>query len=75
MYHFEVLQELQFSVYDIDSKNPSLDAHDLLGNCQTTLGQVSRMVNSMSVSSVSINLSLLLLSFNSLFHRELSLYR
>lgn len=39
-YHFEVQQELRFSVYDVDNKSTSLENHDFLGNCTTTLGQV-----------------------------------
>lgn len=40
VYHFEVLQELKFSVYDVDSESPSLESHDFLGSCNATLGQV-----------------------------------
>ncbi|XKL62190.1 hypothetical protein PGB90_002023 [Kerria lacca] len=39
-YHFEVLQELKFSVYDIDSNNTNVETHDFLGSCTTTLGQI-----------------------------------
>lgn len=44
-YHFEVLQELKFSVYDVDSKSTNLNDHDFLGSCTTTLGQVSCLEN------------------------------
>ncbi|XP_065221686.1 copine-8-like [Planococcus citri] len=39
-YHFEVLQELKFSVYDVDNNSSNLNDHDFLGSCTTTLGQL-----------------------------------
>lgn len=42
-YRFEESQYLKFEVYDIDSKNvTNLKEHDFIGQCVTTLGQVSQ---------------------------------
>ncbi|XP_028392485.1 copine-3-like isoform X2 [Dendronephthya gigantea] len=39
-YHFEELQKLKFSVYDIDDPKENLSKADFLGNLETTLGQL-----------------------------------
>lgn len=39
-YRFEEQQKLKFKIYDIDSHNPVLDAHDFLGEADCTLGQI-----------------------------------
>ncbi|KAK7603007.1 hypothetical protein V9T40_003006 [Parthenolecanium corni] len=39
-YHFELMQELKFNVYDVDSNDSNLESHDFLGSCSTTLGQI-----------------------------------
>lgn len=39
-YHFEEVQKLLFSVYDIDDKYNDINKGDFLGKCECTLGQV-----------------------------------
>ncbi|XP_076063953.1 copine-8-like [Oratosquilla oratoria] len=39
-YHFEEIQKLRFSLYDLDSNNPDLSNHDFLGSMECTLGQL-----------------------------------
>jgi hypothetical protein len=39
-YHFEELQKLKFSVYDIDDPKSNLKKADFLGELESTLGQV-----------------------------------
>lgn len=39
-YHFEELQKLKFSVYDIDDVRENLSKADFLGEMECTLGQV-----------------------------------
>ncbi|XP_076470545.1 copine-3-like [Babylonia areolata] len=39
-YHFEKVQKLKISVYDVDSADTSLRHDDFLGEVETTLGQV-----------------------------------
>eukprot|EP00094_Tigriopus_californicus_P005011 TCALIF_04825-PA protein Name:"Similar to Gusb Beta-glucuronidase (Mus musculus)" AED:0.10 eAED:0.10 QI:0/0/0/0.71/1/1/7/0/1725 len=39
-YSFEERQEVKFEVYDWDQDSRNLSAHDFLGRCQTTLGQI-----------------------------------
>ena len=39
-YHFEELQKLKFSVYDIDDPKANLNKADFLGEIECTLGQV-----------------------------------
>ena len=39
-YRFEEHQKLKFKIYDIDSRNPVLDAHDFLGEADCSLGQI-----------------------------------
>uniref|UniRef100_A0AAR2JSL4 C2 domain-containing protein n=1 Tax=Pygocentrus nattereri TaxID=42514 RepID=A0AAR2JSL4_PYGNA len=39
-YHFEVVQKLRFSLYDIDNKTIDLSDDDFLGELECTLGQV-----------------------------------
>lgn len=39
-YRFEEQQNLLFKIYDIDSRNPVLDAHDFLGEAECSLGQI-----------------------------------
>lgn len=44
-YRFEEHQKLKFKIYDIDSHNPVLDAHDFLGEADCSLGQIVSAVN------------------------------
>uniref|UniRef100_A0AAR2LUE5 C2 domain-containing protein n=1 Tax=Pygocentrus nattereri TaxID=42514 RepID=A0AAR2LUE5_PYGNA len=39
-YHFEVVQKLRFSLYDIDNKTIDLSDDDFLGELECTLGQI-----------------------------------
>lgn len=39
-YRFEEKQPLLFEIYDADSKNKELSAHDFLGTITTTLGHL-----------------------------------
>eukprot|EP01096_Ripella_sp_DP13-Kostka_P000596 TRINITY_DN1064_c2_g1_i2.p1 TRINITY_DN1064_c2_g1~~TRINITY_DN1064_c2_g1_i2.p1 ORF type:complete len:956 (+),score=432.93 TRINITY_DN1064_c2_g1_i2:97-2964(+) len=39
-YHFERVQELRFSVFDIDSESTRIDDHDFIGSVDTTLGEI-----------------------------------
>ena len=39
-YRFEEVQQLQFSVYDIDNESSTLDDDDFLGCLKCTLGEV-----------------------------------
>lgn len=39
-YKFEELQKIKFKIYDVDSNSSALDAHDFLGETETTLGQI-----------------------------------
>lgn len=39
-YHFELVQKLNFGVYDIDNKTIDLSDDDFLGELECTLGQV-----------------------------------
>jgi hypothetical protein len=39
-YRFEEQQPLKFEIYDVDSPNPSLEAHDFLGAATCSLGQI-----------------------------------
>ena len=39
-YRFEEVQQLQFSVYDIDNDTPSMNDDDFLGCIKCTLGEV-----------------------------------
>ncbi len=43
-YHFEKVQKLQFSVFDIDNETSSLDDDDFLGQMDCNLGQVGKIV-------------------------------
>lgn len=40
-YHFEKVQKLQFSVFDIDNETSKLDDDDFLGHMECNLGQVT----------------------------------
>lgn len=44
-YRFEEHQKLLFKIYDIDSRNPVLDAHDFLGQTECSLGQIVSAVD------------------------------
>ena len=39
-YYFEIVQKLQFGIYDIDNKTVDLSDDDFLGQLECTMGQV-----------------------------------
>ena len=39
-YRFEERQQVKFEVYDYDASTNSLNEHDFLGKCETTLGEI-----------------------------------
>jgi len=39
-YHFELVQELRFDVYDRDSQSEDLSTHDYIGSIRTTLSRI-----------------------------------
>lgn len=62
-YRFEEQQILRFEVYDIDTKNPSLEEQDFLGYCVATLGQVvSSGKITMPLSGMPLNKGVLIVS-------------
>ena len=49
-YHFEELQKLKFSVYDIDDPRADIRKADFLGELECTLGQVCLMSFSLLIT-------------------------